>query len=302
MDEITPNTIADGRPSHEHSLKRSLRNCVGFISIGYIGWCGFLWLFQDQLLFPRNLAPRPPAVTPYRNAETFTRKLDDGTTVHAIFIPAPQASAEHPAPAVIYFHGNAEIVEYQDNVVDLYRSMGVSVLLPEYRGYGRTGGKPSQRAIREDAMRFIEMMMARKDVDTSRVFLHGRSLGGGVACDIARTFTPKAMILESTFLSVARQSWRYGVPPLLVRNPFRNDEALASYTGPLLIFHGTHDEILSVEEGRELHKRMPGSRYVEYDSMHNDFPGRGNEADYTRQVREFLVEHGLIGATPSNGP
>ncbi|MCE9592392.1 MAG: alpha/beta hydrolase [Planctomycetes bacterium] len=296
MIDDEPHLLADELPKGKRSFKRALRRGLAYCVVGYITWCGFLWLFQDQIVFPRNLAPRPPAGVPYRGAEEMKLDIGDGTTVHAWFAPAPGASAQHPAPMVVYCHGNAEIVEVQHRTVEMYRRMGVSVLLPEYRGYGRDGGKPSQEAIRKDALKFIETAANRPDVDRARVILHGRSLGGGVACDICRIFKPAAMILESTFVSVSGLAWRYGVPPLVVRNPFNNGEALSQYTGPLLIFHGTRDDILPVANGRRLHELNPRARYVEYDAMHNDFPGRGNEEGFERDIRDFLAANGLIAA------
>src|SRR5688572_30832441 len=105
--------------------------------------------------------------------------------VEGWFLPAYGVAAGRPGPAVIFAHGNAEIIDPYALELEPYRRMGVSVLLPEFRGYGRSGGEPSEEGITDDFVAFHDLLAARPDVDPSRIVFHGRSLGGGVVCALA---------------------------------------------------------------------------------------------------------------------
>ena len=256
----------------------------------WVLWCAVLFFAQRRMLFPADLAGT--AMPPPKNAVVLRHEIAPGKTVEAWFFPAP--AAEHPAPLVVYFHGNAELIDDQQRIVEAYRAMGCSVLLPEYRGYGHSAGTPSQRGIGEDAQRFVEMALARPDVDAARVAYHGRSLGGGVAADQCTRRLPAALILESTFTSMGRMALSYGAPPFLVRDPFRTARTVRTLKAPLLLFHGSADNIIPVGHGRRLHALAPGARYVEYGAGHNDFPGSENEEAFWAEIKRFLRESGVM--------
>jgi uncharacterized protein len=266
----------------------------------YAGGCVAVVLVQDKLVFPRQLAPRPTPTVPAR-AEVLTLELADGGQVPAWFLPARSASPQNPAPAVIFFHGNAEIIDYQDRIPSLYRRLNISVLMPEYRGYGRAAGKPSQEALVADGVRFYEQLVKRPDVDPARVVIHGHSLGGGVAAQVAKRCRPTALILECTFTSVASFAWRYGVPPFLARHPFRTDEVVGDLGVPIFIGHGRRDQIVPVSHGRRLHELVPASTYVELDCGHLDMPGAQPDDSYREDIRRFLVCAGVLPASQPAG-
>ncbi len=282
-----------GPPRRKLHKRLWFRLTVDAIGI-YVVWCGGLYLLQDRMLFPTDVAPAPKDPAPFSaTAEVFELGIDGGGRVVAWFFPVDSAGAENPAPVVIFFHGNAEIIDQQADIVDHYHRLGISVLLPEYRGYGRSEGKPSQQAILSDNIRFVDRLLERDDVDSSRVVYHGRSLGGGFAADLATKRQPAALILQSTFASVISMARRYAAPGFLVKNPLRTDRVLASIDRPVLIFHGSRDDIIPVYHGRKLRDIGRKVTYVEYDCGHNDFPGAGNLRDYHGRIAEFLAENGL---------
>jgi dipeptidyl aminopeptidase/acylaminoacyl peptidase len=198
----------------------------------------------------------------------------------------------------MFFHGNAEIADYLGPIVAGYGELGVHVLLMEYRGYGRSDGKPGQGVILEDAMFFHDLLASRPEVDRGRVFVHGRSLGGGAAADLARHRRPRAMVLESTFDSLAGHVSRLGLPAFLLRHPFRTDRVVAQADYPLLILHGVRDEVVPVSQGRRLNEaareRGVEVRYIEWDAGHNDFPPEEREAEYWAEIRALLVRAGVL--------
>ena len=242
-------------------------------------------------LFPRYLLhARPNAEADFRGVERLSISVPQGQ-VEAWFLPADEREAGRRAPLVIFAHGNGELIEDWPLALDPYRRMGLHVLLPEYRGYGRSAGEPSERAIVEDYVRFYDLACARGDVRPDRVVLHGRSLGGGVVCALARARRPTAMILESTFTSVPDVARQWYVPRALITDKFESAGVVASLDLPILIFHGTCDRVVPFEHGVMLSRLARRARLVRYDCDHNDLP-RGPDG-YWAEIRRFLDENGI---------
>jgi fermentation-respiration switch protein FrsA (DUF1100 family) len=217
--------------------------------------------------------------------------------VEAYFLPGDGVDAEAPGPVVVFGHGNAELIDHWTEELAPYRRMGVGVFLPEYRGYGRSAGDPSEDGIVSDFVEFREQLVARPDVDASRIVYHGRSLGGGVVCSLARTHPPNAMILQSTFESVPAVARRYLVPRFLILDPFDNLEVVRSLDAPLLVIHGRRDVTIPFAHGRTLATAARNGRLVAYDAGHNDCPPPRDAGAYWDEIRGFLAEAGILSGT-----
>lgn len=264
--------------------------------VTYAAWCAGLYYYQDRLMFPLDwLAPvmmsvpagtEPIVIKPEENGQP--------VRVEACFIRDAAATASRPAPLVVFFHANAETVDNCLQLAARWRRRGFAVLLVEYRGYGRSYGTPSEKHLVADAIEFIRLVASRPEVDERRIVLHGRSLGAGVASQVAARLADgsvglppaAAVIVESTFTSVPRLAARFLAPPFLIRNTFRNDRALKKAEAPVLILHGANDEIIPVSHGQRLHRLLPGSTYAELAGSHNDFPV--DEAAYWAAIDEFI--------------
>lgn len=272
-------------------LFRFLRSAITI----YLVWAGTLYFMQDRILFPAYAAgPPSPLKFNYSTVE-MERQVPDVGRVAAWFVPAQPATAEAPAPLVVFFHGNAELIDHQHDIIQHYRNLGCNVLLPEYRGYGRSEGRPSEAGILSDAEHFLAEALKRPDVDASRLVIHGRSLGGGPAALLAMKHKPVVLVLESTFTSAAAMARKYFVPSILVKNKFHVDDAVAALDIPILMFHGTTDDIIPVEHGRKLRDLARRGTYVEYACRHNDFPGeQANEDDYWRHIETLLRENRIL--------
>jgi len=276
-------------------LRRTMIRVIRSALTIYLFWGVALYFMQDRILFPTTVAG-PPSPLKYNYATVqLERDVPEVGRVAAWFVPAQMATAANPLPLVVYFHGNAELIDQQFDVIDHYRKLDCNILLPEYRGYGRSAGQPSQKVILDDAAYFLAEALKRPGVDPARVVFHGRSLGGGPAALLAMNHTPKVLILESTFSSVAAMASKYFVPAFLVKNSFHVDDAVAALDIPILMFHGTTDDIIPVSHGRRLRDLAKRGRYIEYDCRHNDFPGvPDNEADYWQQIQSCLIENHIV--------
>ncbi len=247
---------------------------------------------QRWMLFPRfACVALPHAGAGVDGLHRHFLHTDQGD-VEAWFLPAAGACAESPAPAVIFAHGNAELIEHWPEQLEPYRRMGVSLFLPEYRGYGRSAGTPSERAIRDDFVRFHDWLADRPEVDASRIVLHGRSLGGGAVCQLASRRRPAALVLQSTFTSVADVARRWLVPRRLVLDPFESLPIVEELDVPTLIVHGRRDTLIPLSHAELLHRAAPGSRLVVYDADHNDCPP--DWEPFWGEVRSLLLEADVI--------
>jgi len=170
---------------------------------------------------------------------------------------------------VCFLHGNAELIDYNLPEAREWTSRGFDVLLPEYRGYGRSTGTPSQDSIVQDVVDAIDE--AARSASYPSIVLHGRSLGSGVAVQVALRLGDRcsAVVMESPFRSVAGFAWRYGVPPALVKNPFRSDEALPRLACPILILHSRQDEIVPFSHGESLAALNPRATLTPLEGSHN---------------------------------
>jgi len=259
------------------------------IAVGYIAWLVVIYTQQDRMLFPGAYShhSRGSGEVP-AGFEQVWLTLNDGSRVEAWFTRGAARTAKAPGPSLIFTHGNAESIEDWVPDAKTYSYKGLSVLLVEYPGYGRSNGKPSEASITETMNRAYDWLIARPEVDASKIVFHGRSIGGAAVAALARTHPPAALILESAPASVAAFAHRYGAPEFLCRNPFRTDEVVATLQCPILIFHGTTDQIVPVEHARRLHQLAPQSELIEMNSGHNDGPA---DADaYWDAIAAFLMQ------------
>jgi len=200
-------------------------------------------------------------------------------------------SLRRPGPAVMFAHGNRELIDDHLDRAVKYQSMGFTVLLGEYRGYGRSEGRPSRRGIRADYMRFYDKLAALPTVDAKRIIFHGRSLGGAVLADLVPHRRPAAIILESTFTSI--KAMAHGAPNFLLSDRYDTPQAMSTFGGPVLIIHGERDQVVPVAHARRLKNAIPQAKLFIGDFGHSDLPL--DEGQYWPLLRQFFEQHYLVG-------
>lgn len=250
---------------------------------GYLAYALLLFALQRSMLFPGQYAD-----VGQRGPYTYLELDTDEGPVEAIMLEAP----EPVAGLVVWAHGNGEVIDGIPPAVRPYTQMGFHVLIPEYRGYGRSAGKPAQAAIVDDYIDWVDKVRERDDLVDKPIIYHGTSLGGGVVSSLSSMRPPSALILQSTFTKVSGFALRYGVPPLLVRDPFDSASTLEEWRGPTLIMHGSADEVIPVKHGRELHRALPDSTYVEVEAGH----AMPMNHAYWQRIESFLEDADLLPA------
>lgn len=286
-------TTAPARP--RRPIRRMLTIALATIACLYLALCVIAYFAQHALMFPRAFAgPATLSAPPIPGAEVWWIDADDGSRIEAWWMPATIDPAAAPAPTVIFFHGNGELIEHSLALAEYYHSLGIHAAFLEYRGYGRSNGSPSQATITRDARILYDRVRQHPSVDPARIILHGRSMGGGVAGAMLAHHPPAAMILESSYTSVAAMFGRYLVPPFLCRSPFRTDTALAGYGGPTLILHGEHDTIIPIAHSRALAKIARNPTLATRPAGHNDLSA--DAGWYTATIADFLAANEFFPA------
>jgi pimeloyl-ACP methyl ester carboxylesterase len=262
----------------------AMKIILGILSF-YLVYCGFLFLMQRQILFPRYLIDIPSKNEDNPFIEKIWIKTRFGKT-EAWFLPPDTTNKSEPSPAVIFAHGNGELIDMWPDDLKRFHHFGIGVMLLEYPGYGRSGGRPSQKSIAET------FNNACKDVDPARIILFGRSLGGGAVCALAAKRPTAALILMSTFTSTRSFAKKYFVPGFIARDPFNNLAVVRNYNKPVLLFHGKFDEVIPYAHGLALYKSAPHATMITYDCGHNDCPPDWEM--FWREVEAFLNKSGII--------
>jgi pimeloyl-ACP methyl ester carboxylesterase len=185
--------------------------------------------------------------------------------LHGWWVPATAPTIGQ----VLLFHGNAGNIGDRVPHVALLSAAGFDVLAFDYRGYGRSAGRPSERATYEDARAAHDALVSR---NPTRTIYLGESLGGAVALELATERPPAGLILQSSFTSVrhmARLHYPF-IPRALVPDAYPSLDLVRGLRAPLLVLHGSDDAIVPLMDGEALYEAAPQPKRIEV------FPGVGH--------------------------
>jgi len=254
-------------------------------AIGYGAAILFTWAFQEKLLFYPRAVAAPASAPPGWALEAVRIPMADGTTLAGVLVLPPIAK---PA-LVVYFGGNAE--EVTSFAAQAARTYGErALLLVNYRGYGESKGTPTEKALVSDGIGILDWASRRADVDASRIAIHGRSLGTGVAVQVAAAYPARCMILTSPFSSareVAQAHYRWLPVASLIRHPFDSAAHAPALRMPLLVLIGDADTLIPPSHSERLASLWGGpvERLVLHGYGHNDL---AIDPRYDAAIRGFL--------------
>lgn len=249
----------------------AFRILVG-IAIAYLATLAILFAMQSRFIYP---APQEK-VEPALGFEAVELMTPDGIdlTVHW---RAPEVGK----PVVVWFHGNASSLAGSTMETAVLAEKGYGVLLAAYRGYGGNAGEPSEQGFYDDgrtAMKFL----AEQGIAPADTVIGGTSIGSGTATQMAMEYSPGALILVSPFASltdVASDAMPIFPVRLLLRDKFDNAAKLAELDTPVLVQHGTADNVVPFAQGKSLAATANEATFEEYE-------GAGHDLSSIREAQE----------------
>ena len=272
------------------ALRRMLLQVLVAVVLAYGVLLALLWLTQERMVyFPQvgGGAATPALVQlPFENVLIAT---EDGETLAAWWVPVDAARG-----TVLLLHGNAGSIADRIDYLPHFAAMGYAVLLVDYRGYGASSGKPSERGTYLDAHAAWQWLTGGRGIKPGEIGLVGESLGGAVAAELAARVQPRALVLISAFTSAADLgSEIYPYLPVRLLSRYRYDTLahLRHYKGPLLVAHSRDDEIVPFAHGERLYAAATGAKsLLEMRGGHNDGFLFARPA-WVRTVGDFLAHH-----------
>lgn len=240
--------------------------CAGIYGL----FCLLLYGAQEKMLFPAYTLPNDHVFAFSDPFEEVFWEAPDQARLNALFFPAKGT----PRGALVYFHGNGGALDQWGSIARDFTEQGLSVLVPDYRGYGKSTGKRTQKALLEDALMAYDWLANK--APGMPVYVFGRSLGSGFATYVASRRPTESLILETPYYSVeavakGRFPW-LPVAPLL-KFPMPSHSYLAEVKVPVFMIHGDGDRVIPVQNSHRLLEVLPKGQidYVEIPGgTHND--------------------------------
>lgn len=236
---------------------------ITLFTIVYLCLCFFMYLAQDALLFhPQPLAASTKKwlADMYPDAD-LSILTQDGVQLRGWLLKSSQTAEK--MPLIIYFGGNAE--EVSGMAFDFKQMSGWSLLLVNYRGYGLSEGKPSEKNLFKDAVTIFDAILQREDIDKQAIVVMGRSLGTGVAVHLAAHRPVRGVVLISPYSSisqVAQEIYPYLPVSLLNQHPFDSLSLAPTITAPLLALVAEQDTLVRPPHSYQLADNWGGQHAV----------------------------------------
>ncbi|SHF86693.1 hypothetical protein SAMN02745148_03718 [Modicisalibacter ilicicola DSM 19980] len=264
-----------------------------WLLLGYVMLVMVACAFQDRLLYLPQA--REHVATPADIGlawESIKLRTDDELTLDAWWVPA-----ETPRGNLLFFHGNAGNISHRLASIEQFHRLGLSVLIVDYRGYGKSEGRPSETGTARDARAAWRWLRETRGIEPGKIVIFGRSLGAAVAAELTRELKrearPTALILESSFTSVPRLAQRlYPFLPTRWLTRFEYDTVayVKEVEAPVLVIHSREDDIIPFAEGEAVHAAAPEpKRMLVIGGSHNT-GFLESESIYLEGIDTFLSE------------
>ncbi len=240
------------------------------------------------LFYPRHdYRPGPD------NAEDMMVAVEGDIAVHVRFYSCGQVIS----PWILYFHGNGEVVSDYDGIAPLYNRLGVNLAVADYRGYGKSSGKPGFSSMIDDARLVLDAVYDKiiKAGNEGMLWVMGRSMGSLPAVDLAcrKQDKLKGIIVESGFLNPVRLLKNLGIPSFGINTKRIEEDSINKAKGvkmPVLIMHGEKDTLVPLSEAEDLYRYLGSAqknKIIIANAEHNDIMFIG-QSEYFLAIEEFL--------------
>lgn len=225
---------------------------IGWPLLGAWGYGVLYFMANRAIYFPHKY---PQGLWQYQSqlrATDVWLRTSDGVRLHAWWVPQPEARL-----TTLFLHGNAGNLTHRVGHLQQITAAGSAVLILDYRGYGKSEGRPTEKGLYSDAEAAYQHLL-EAGYPAGRIVLHGESLGCAVAVELASRHPCGGMVLEAPFSS-ARDVAARVLPVLgpLVIWSYNSKQRIARVRAPLLIMHGDRDEVIPFDLGRALFDAAP---------------------------------------------
>lgn len=236
--------------------------------------------------------PRPDGRPPPATATDYAIEVEPGVELAARFYVLGPSY-----PTLLYFHGNGEVMGDHDGIAPLYHEAGANLFVTEFRGYGRSGGRPSVQHLVADAHPLVEHFHRTLDGDgfDDRRFIMGRSLGTQPALEVAARLDARfsGLIIESGAATVGRLLARYGLADTDEGRTLvaQHEAKIRSIRLPALLIHGEHDDLVPLEQATELYDLLSETErefLILPGAGHNDLLWLGRD-QYFEAIGRFVA-------------
>lgn len=273
---------------HLRRLIYIARRVLTFLAVLYTGLAIYAYFFTDRQIF----LPHPAS---YRDTSDLIRLTStSGTQISAVYLP--NASARF---TLLVSHGNAEDLGDLHGWLEQLRQAGFSIFAYDYQGYGLSGGTPSEKHVDDDELAAYDYLTKQLHTPASEIVVYGKSVGSGPAVYLAARRPVAGLILRSPILSAFRVVTRV---PLLPFDKFPNYKEMGKVHCPVLIIHGTADQLVPVWHGQKLYDLAHQPKYSLWveGADHNDL----EDFATAKQIRTMQVfaESLIAPATPPSVP
>jgi fermentation-respiration switch protein FrsA (DUF1100 family) len=281
------------KPVHPPSRLYRCWRCLRFFIIVYVLIVVMLMLMENYLLFHPVRASNYWLSPGELKVEDVEFTSSDGTRIHAWWCPREGATG-----AVLYCHGNAGNLSYRRGAVaDWLVHFGESVLIFDYPGFGRSEGSPTEAGCYAAAEGAYRWLSEKQGIEAERIIIYGKSLGGGVAVNLAERFPHRALVLANTFTSLpdlAQKLYPWLPARWLTRSQFNSIDRITRCNRPVFVTHGDCDGLIPCTMGERLHEAANSPKF------YLPLPGMDHNLilppEFYARLKKFLVE---VEARPS---
>ena len=256
--------------------------------LGLVVWLLGRRFERSQMYFPQSeleFTPRDIGLD-YRDIEL---TASDGARIHGWWIPA-----ERSRGSLIFCHGNAGNISHRLESIRVFNELGLNVLIFDYRGFGKSSGRPSEKGTYCDAEAAYDYLTATLQIPPEEIIIFGRSLGGAVAVELARQRKAGALICEAAFTSsedMGRLMYPYLPVKFFISNKYDSISKVGELSVPKLFIHSREDDVVPFGQGERLYEAAaPPKEFLEIRGSH----GEGfleTEEKYRQTLSGFLRKY-----------
>lgn len=273
-------------------IKKITKFLLIFAGVLFITFVSFMFLFQEKLIFAGTLLPQDHEFTFDLPFEELDFKAEDGASINALYFTVPE-----PEGAIIYFHGNAGDLSRWGHQAAYFTQFNYNVLIIDYRTYGKSTGEINEQKMFDDTQLPYNFLLGNTTNGTPAfneedIVIYGRSLGTSYASYLASKNNPRKLILETPFynmLDVSKRRFPY-LPFVsrLLKYKMNTNLFIKDVTCPIVIYHGTNDNVVPLESGMLLKDEIPENQVTFYTIDTGTHHNLGTFSEYQNSILKSL--------------